>query len=615
MWLWSLAMLVNALGYLGFIWQGQTGHPTLLLFSNSMLAIWLILIAIGLQEFYNRRCQLPPWVLWIPLPVTLIGLIPLLDNFQQRVFFAAIVLSCQVVLLLLIVLRNRGDPPGRGQIIIVVSLIAGLFLLGLRMLSTGMGGMSNTIGVLQSNATQTITFQGVLLANILIALGLIVMAQERAVQILAASERRFRILFEDSKQPLTLLNQAGVFTAANRSALALFHLSSPEQLINRSLTDFAPLIQPDGRLSTDHAREMQQQTLMQGGYECEWHCVRADEQPLDVLLILTAIQYEQQTVLHIAWSDITRRKAAEAQLRLNEEKFRGFVEDANDIIYTLSLDGFFQYISPNIAEILEFSPEDFLGCHFATIVHPDDLPACQMFLERVLATRSKQSGLEYRVQHKTAGWCWHVTNASPLLDKDGTIIGMLGIAHDVTERKLNESKIMRMAHYDGLTSLPNRVLLFEQLEPAMAHARQNGRMLALMFLDLDRFKPINDTHGHAVGDLVLQQAAQRLLDTVRETDMVARIGGDEFIVMLPDIRRIQHAVNVAENIRQALEQPFIINRLTLSISTSIGIAIYPEHGTESDILARHADIAMYHAKHGGANGIQIYTPQLATQQD
>jgi diguanylate cyclase (GGDEF)-like protein/PAS domain S-box-containing protein len=610
MWLWSLAMCVNASAYLGFFWAAHRGYPLLVLVSNSMLALWLILISAGLEKFYHGRCRVPPWVFWIPLPIMVIGLIPLLDEFQSRVFFTSTLLSFQITLLLLILLRNRNDPPGRGQIIIVISLIAALLLLGLRMLTTGIGGVNNTSGLLPVNTVHVVTFLGVLLTTILLALGLIVMTQERTVQTLIASERRFRILFEDSQQPQTLLNQAGVFTAANQAALVLFHLHHPEQLIGRSLTDFAPVIQPDGRPSADHLLEIQQQTLVQGGYECEWHCLSADAEPLDALMMLTVIQHEKHTVFHVAWSNITRRKAAEAQLRINEEKFRTFVEDANDIIYTLSMDGVFQYISPNIAEILKLPPEGFVGCHFATIVHPDDLPECQIFLERLLTTRSKQSGLEYRVKHKTDGWHWHITNASPLFGKDGDIVGMLGIAHDITERKKNESKMMHMAHHDELTGLPNRALLFSSLHQTIANASSTGKMLALMFLDLDRFKPINDTHGHAVGDQVLRQAALRLLESVRETDTVARIGGDEFIVMLPDMRQMNHALEVAEKIRQLLQEPFCVEDLVLEVSSSIGIAFYPLHGRASEELAQCADIAMYYAKQNGANQIQVYTPEL-----
>ncbi|WP_200171348.1 sensor domain-containing diguanylate cyclase [Ectothiorhodospira shaposhnikovii] len=609
---WSLAALVNAGAYLGFIWQAHAGHPLLLVVSNVMVAAWLALVGEGFQRFYQHPW--PRWILWIPLPVMLVGLLALLDNLPGRAILVAILLSYQTIVILFMVLRNRHDTPGRGQVIIVISLVVLLVLLGIRALMAGLGGMDRMTSILQANALQVLTFQAGLLAMILLALGVIVMTHERTGQVLAASERRFRMLFEESRQPLTLMDQAGFFTAANPAALALFHLQQPDQLIGRPLTDFTPPMQPDGRLSIDHAREMRRQAPTLGGHECEWQCRRGDGQPFDVLLMLTAIQYEERPLLHVAWSDITRRKAAETQLRINEEKFRTFVEDANDVIYTLNLDGTFQYLSPNIRELLAQEPEDFLGGHFAAIVHPDDLPACQVFLERLLATRSKQSGLEYRVRHGTAGWRWHVTNASPLFDKDdGTIIGMLGIAHDITERKQAEVRIMHMAHHDGLTALPNRSLLFSRLDQAMGRAGEAGRMLALMFLDLDKFKPINDTHGHAVGDLVLKQVARRLMSSVREADMVARIGGDEFIVMLPEIRQMEHALIVAENIRQSLQEPFCFDGLELSVSTSIGIAIYPEHGRDSRELAQYADIAMYHAKQGGANRIRVYAPDLGTE--
>lgn len=144
--------------------------------------------------------------------------------------------------------------------------------------------------------------------------------------------------------------------------------------------------------------------------------------------------------------EITRQKHIEEELRLSEQKFRTFVEDANDIIYTLNLAGEFQYLSPNLREILGFDPADFLGQYIASIVHPDDLQSCRAFLMRLLETKQKQSGLEYRVRHQDGDWRWHVTNASPLLDPDGTLIGMLGIAHDISERKANEAHISHLAH-------------------------------------------------------------------------------------------------------------------------------------------------------------------------
>ncbi|MBK1735464.1 hypothetical protein CKO15_09245 [Halorhodospira abdelmalekii] len=605
--LWALAALFNAGGYLCFMWHAHSGYPVLLLLGNIFLISWLTLLGEGLRRFYRR--PFPRWLLWVPLPVVVLGLLPLLDDFQGRVILVTAVMAYQAALLLYIVARNRGYTPGRGQVIVVVSLLALLIVLGARLLFAASGGFSGVDSLLQRNIVQVLTFHGGLLVMILLALGLIVMVQERTVQSLAASERRFRALFEESLQPLTLMDARGVFTVVNDSALKLLRVRDQAQLVGRSFTAFTPPRQPDGRSSATHARAMFAQVLEQGGGEWEWSCLRGpDGELFDALLVLTAIDYEQRQLLHVAWSDITLRKAAERELRVNEEKFRTLVEDANDIIYTLNMGGVFEYVTPNIREILAHEPEDLVGRHFSSIVHPNDLPACQSFLQRLVETGDKQSGLEYRVRHQREGWHWHVSNASPLRDKEGSIIGMLGIAHDVTERKRNEDEITRMAHYDGLTELPNRALLFSRLRQALAEAQQQGKQLALLFVDLDRFKPINDIHGHAVGDQVLREAAQRLLRTVRASDTVSRIGGDEFIILLPGLQRGEHAIKVAENIRGALQKSFFINGLRLQVASSIGVACYPEHGQSGEELAHCADLAMYHAKESGSDQIRVYTP-------
>lgn len=308
--------------------------------------------------------------------------------------------------------------------------------------------------------------------------------------------------------------------------------------------------------------------------------------------------------------DITRQKRFEQELRLSEQKFRTFVEDANDIIYTLNLAGEFDYLSPNLREILVQDPADFLGRSIATIVHPDDLSRCEAFLQRLLGTREKQSGLEYRVRHQDGDWRWHVTNASPLFDASGALVGMLGIAHDISERKASEARISHLAHYDALTDLPNRALLFDRLQQALRDAERNHHECALMFVDLDRFKPINDTHGHAVGDLVLKSAAQRLLAAVRVSDSIGRIGGDEFLVLLPRLADAESARIVAEKIVRALCEPIAVGELRLQLSCSIGIALYPRDGHDTTTLARHADQAMYRAKRGGRDRIRFAESDL-----
>ncbi|MDD4963630.1 MAG: GGDEF domain-containing protein [Gallionella sp.] len=162
------------------------------------------------------------------------------------------------------------------------------------------------------------------------------------------------------------------------------------------------------------------------------------------------------------------------------------------------------------------------------------------------------------------------------------------------------------AYYDALTQLPNRSLLFDRITQAIAHNARNQRLLAVCFVDLDKFKPINDELGHQVGDLLLKEAAKRMQDCVRESDTVARIGGDEFVVLLPDIETEQDALLVAEKIREALNQPFLLGGKSLGISSSTGVALFPEHGEDETELMRHADTAMYRAKTGGRNRVVLY---------
>ena len=195
-------------------------------------------------------------------------------------------------------------------------------------------------------------------------------------------------------------------------------------------------------------------------------------------------------------------------------------------------------------------------------------------------------------------------------DEYGKPVRMIGTHADITERKNIEQKIQLMAHYDALTELPNRILIDDRLKQALAQARRENNFLALMFLDLDKFKPVNDTLGHDIGDMLLKQVAKRLQLSVRATDTVARIGGDEFIVLLPTIEETTDAVIVAEKILEALNQPFEIAGHTLNISSSIGIALFPQHASDDHGLLVNADTAMYYSKSAGRNNIQLYREDM-----
>lgn len=294
--------------------------------------------------------------------------------------------------------------------------------------------------------------------------------------------------------------------------------------------------------------------------------------------------------------DNTEHKDLHKALEDSEAKFRAYVEAANDIIYSVSPDGRFTYVSPNWKDKLGHEPEEVIGQHFAHFVHPDDVERCTQFLIQLYEEGTKKSGLEYRVRHKHNFWCWHTTNASPILDEEGKVSSTVGIARDITERKFIEQQIEHQAHYDSLTDLPNRSLFSDRLEQAIRLAHRQHQQLAVLFVDLDKFKPVNDTYGHAIGDILLQQVAQRMRDCLRDSDTVGRIGGDEFLVLLPHVESSNSAIQIGEKLLQAISTPFRINAIDIHISCSVGIALYPDHGNTVLELIQAADQAMYVAK-------------------
>lgn len=200
------------------------------------------------------------------------------------------------------------------------------------------------------------------------------------------------------------------------------------------------------------------------------------------------------------------------------------------------------------------------------------------------------------------------SHIAPVKNAAGEIAHYVALKLDVTRRKEAEEKLDHLAHYDPLTDLPNRSLFFDRVERALAMACREGYLLALMFIDLDKFKPINDCYGHAVGDRVLQEVALRIKNCLRNSDTAGRVGGDEFVVLLAKIAADEDALQVGEKLRQALCTPILVDGLELSVSSSIGIAIYPCHGEDALCLARHADQAMYQAKQGGRDRVVLFQP-------
>ncbi len=230
---------------------------------------------------------------------------------------------------------------------------------------------------------------------------------------------------------------------------------------------------------------------------------------------------------------------------------------------------------------------------------------------RQIQTRDHWSGeIDIRRKDGVIFTAWH--NISALRDSDGRISQYIVIFSDITERKEAEERIARLAHYDALTELPNRLLFRDRCDHALSRARQDGHPMAVLFLDLDGFKDINDSLGHPVGDLVLQVVARRISRDIREQDTVARLGGDEFTIVIEELDRPQDASVIAGSLLETIRAPIAVKGHLFHLSASIGISVYPEDGYDATTLVRNADAAMYRAKDQGRNNFQFYTRELTT---
>jgi diguanylate cyclase (GGDEF)-like protein/PAS domain S-box-containing protein len=282
------------------------------------------------------------------------------------------------------------------------------------------------------------------------------------------------------------------------------------------------------------------------------------------------------------------------------------VEQSPVSVVITGRDADIQYVNPQFTRVTGYAPQEVLGQN-ARLLN-SGLTEKTVFEQmwHQLSQGQAWSG-EFINRRKNGEIFYEEAHIAPVLDASGTIVQYVSVKLDITGRKQAEEHLAHMAHHDALTGLPNRPLFQDRMQLALALARRHRQRLALMYLDLDKFKPVNDTFGHAVGDLLLQETAQRIRGCLRASDTVGRIGGDEFVVLLPKVESGEDALLVGEKIRQALNQPFAIAGQVLSISCSIGVAVYPDHGGDELALSHHADLAMYLAKEAGRNHVHLFS--------
>ncbi len=419
--------------------------------------------------------------------------------------------------------------------------------------------------------------------------------KRRAEQALRESEHRYRTLFEGNPLPMWVYDFESLrFIAVNEAAVRHYGLSKDE-FLKLTIADIRPPEEIPALMST-------LATL----HDRDPHRIFRHKKKNGTVFDAEITSFEfvsagRRARLVIA-VDVTERRRAEERLRANEERYRLLFERNLAGVFRSTLDGRVLEVNEAMARIFGYSREELLTIPAHTLYYtPEER---QRAMARLHDQRSL-SNIELRMRRKDGSPVWILENMSLLESADGGVIE--GTIIDITDRKAAQEQVEYQAYHDVLTGLPNRLLFRDRISVALARARRSRRAVAVMFLDLDQFKLINDTLGHTVGDGLLQAAAERLVRCVRADDTVARMGGDEFTILISDLSDARSAATVAQKVLESVSKPIEVDGHELYITTSIGIALFPEDGMDTETLLKNADRAMYRAKEAGRNNYQFST--------
>ncbi|MBA5688037.1 EAL domain-containing protein [Duganella sp. LX47W] len=417
----------------------------------------------------------------------------------------------------------------------------------------------------------------------------------------------FRHLVERSGDAIVLLRR-GRIADANPAALALFGCARKDELLRRTLAQLSPPQQADGAPSAAAARIRARLARAQGNLRFDWRYLNGAGQPFWAEVLMTFATLDRQPTFYTVIRDISARKEAEQALCLAAQVF----ENSRDAIVLTDGQQVIAAVNRAYRDVTGYDGARMLG-------QPLGGHRCgiedEAQYQRIVAAVGESGHWQGEVWALRANGqrypAWLALTA--IRDARQQVSNYMGMLSDITERKQAEDRTRHLAEHDFLTGLPNRALLLDRLNLALTAARRHHSKLAILFLDLDRFKHINDALGHHVGDLLLREVAARLVRCVRAVDTVSRQGGDEFLIVLTDIGAVDQAAHVAATVLQSIAQQYVLEQHRLDVSTSIGISIYPDDGADVDTLVRHADLAMYHAKEHGRNRYQFFNAEMNGQ--
>ncbi len=313
------------------------------------------------------------------------------------------------------------------------------------------------------------------------------------------------------------------------------------------------------------------------------------------------------------YKEITRRKKIEEDLRQSEERYRTIIDEMEEWYFETDLAGDITFFNDNFINALGYSQKELKGLNFHDLIEKENSISISRLFHRVQKTGESIKNVPYEFLH-TDGTITSVEfSIFPKRDKAGHIIGFRGVGHDITKRRYDEGRIQYLATHDSLTGLPNRLMFSQILNRSIQSARHNNQQLAVFFVDLDRFKIINDTKGHDAGDQLLQEIALRFKQALCATDVVSRQGGDEFIILIHEMAELSDIEAVAHKILASTYKPMTLLGEECRITASIGVSMYPKDGEDEQSLIKNADTAMYHAKEEGKNNYQFYSEDIQLQ--
>ncbi|MCC5810610.1 MAG: EAL domain-containing protein [Ectothiorhodospiraceae bacterium] len=409
------------------------------------------------------------------------------------------------------------------------------------------------------------------------------LARHRDREALRDSETRFRQVLETADQPMLLLGEDRQVLFANPAAQRFF-----EALGSSSLPETLRQLDGAGDDSTDI------ELPGRHGEGGAWLEVRTSD-----------TSWKGKPARLVSLRDVTQRHETERALALRD---RAIESSSNGIVICdmAQRDHPIIYVNPAFERMTGYSKREVLGrnCRFLQGEETDQ-PAIQDIREAVEQRREGHAVL--RNYRRDGSVFWNELHVSPVRDETGGVTHFVGVQTDVSERKRFQAELAFQAGHDSLTRLPNRDMLLDRIEQAIAMAHRQRGMLAVLFIDLDKFKVFNDSEGHLVGDHMLQTVADRLRGALRETDTIARYGGDEFVMLCPGLRREEDALQIANTVVAAIAEPMDVDGRSMVITCSIGISLYPKDGENVVELLKHADLAMYRAKEGGRNNCEFFT--------